>query len=41
MTANPELENSLGQQRKSSVDLKMSAFGGKAEVNFGRLEVRS
>ncbi len=30
----------LGQNRKSSVGLGMSASGGKAEVNFGRLEVR-
>ncbi len=31
----------LGHKRKSSVGLGMSAFGGKAEVNFGRLKVRS
>ncbi len=29
----------LGQKRKSSVGLGMSAFGGKAEVDFGRLNV--
>ncbi len=29
-----------GQQRKSSVSLKMSLVGGKAEVDFGRLKVR-
>ncbi|MEE8236974.1 MAG: hypothetical protein V3S67_01560, partial [Gammaproteobacteria bacterium] len=28
-----------GQNRKSSVDLGMSVVGGKAEVDFGRLEV--
>ncbi len=31
----------LGQQRKSSVGLGMSVVGGEAEVDFGRLEVRS
>jgi hypothetical protein len=30
-----------GQQRKSSVALGMSAPGGTAEVDFGRLKVRS
>ena len=30
----------VGQQRKSSVSLGMSASGGKAEVDFGLLEVR-
>ncbi len=29
----------LGQQRKSSVGLGMSGVGGKAEVDFGRLDV--
>jgi len=29
----------LGQKRKSSVGLEMSALGGKADLNFGRLEV--
>ncbi len=29
----------LGQQRKSSVDLGMSALGGKADFDFGRLDV--
>ncbi len=29
----------VGQKQKSSVGLGMSAFGGKAEVNFGRLNV--
>jgi hypothetical protein len=29
-----------GHNRKSSVSLKMSALGGKAEVNFGLLKVR-
>ena len=31
----------LGQNRKSSVGLGMSGVGGGAEVDFGRLEVRS
>ncbi len=31
----------LGQQRKSSVDHGMSAFGGRAEVHFGLLDVCS
>ncbi len=30
-----------GQQRKSSVGLGMSAPGGKADLNFGRLDVCS
>ncbi len=30
-----------GHKRKSSVGLGMSAFGGKAEVDFGRLDVCS
>ncbi len=29
----------LGQKRKSSVDLGMSALGGKADIIFGRLDV--
>ncbi len=29
----------LGHKRKSSVGLGMSAFGGGAEVDFGRLDV--
>jgi hypothetical protein len=29
----------LGQQRKSAEATETSAFGGKAEVDFGRLEV--
>ncbi len=29
----------LGQKRKSSVGLGMSAFGGRAEVDFGWLDV--
>ena len=29
----------LGQKQKSSVGLRMSGVGGKAEVDFGRLEV--
>ncbi len=29
----------MGQTRKSSVGLGMSAVGGRAEVDFGRLEV--
>jgi hypothetical protein len=29
----------VGQQRKSSVGLGMSALGGKAEVDFGQREV--
>ncbi len=31
--------HSLGQKRKSSVDLGMSALGGRADLNFGRLDV--
>ena len=31
--------HSLGQQRKSSLALGMSGLGGKAEVDFGRLDV--
>jgi hypothetical protein len=30
----------LGQKRKSSVGLGMSGVGGRAEVDFGRLDVR-
>ncbi len=33
--------SALGQNRKSSVGLGMSGVGGGAEVDFGRLEVRS
>ncbi len=35
----PEFLHSLGHKRKSSVGLEMSALGGKAEVDFGRLDV--
>ena len=28
-----------GQKRKSSVGFGMSAFGGKADIDFGRLDV--
>ena len=31
----------VGQTRKSSMGLGISALGGKAEVDFGRLEVSS
>jgi|LKGT01.1.fsa_nt_gi hypothetical protein len=30
-----------GHNRKSVTATRMSAFGGKAEVEFGRLKVRS
>ena len=33
------LISGLGHKRKSSVSLGMSAFGGRAEVDFGRLNV--
>ena len=39
MLFRPEFLHSLGQKRKSSVGLGMSAIGGKAEVDFGRLDV--
>ena len=35
----PILTSVVGQNRKSSVGLGMSGVGGKAEVEFGRLEV--
>ncbi len=31
--------SALGHKRKSSVGLGMSAFGGRAEVDFGPLDV--
>ncbi len=36
----PEFLHSLGQQRKSAEATEMSAFGGKADLNFGRLDFR-
>ncbi len=33
------LTSGLGQQRKSGQGHGMSAFGGQAEVDFGRLDV--
>ncbi len=35
------LTSAVGHQRKSNVSLEMSAFGGKADMDFGRLKVRS
>ncbi len=35
----PAAMAALGQQRKSSVSLEMSAFGGKADLNFEPLHV--
>jgi len=35
----PEFLQSLGQKRKSSVGLGMSASGGKADFDFERLNV--
>ncbi len=32
--------SALGQTRKSVTALRMSPFGGKADLNFGRREVR-
>ena len=34
-----ELTSASGHNRKSVTATRMSAFGGKAEVDFGRLEV--
>ncbi len=39
MTANPELENSLGHKRKSAKVVGMSGVGGKADLDFRRLDV--
>ena len=36
-----QLTSPVGQNRKSSVGLGMSGVGGGAEVDFGRLKVRS
>ena len=33
------LTSPLGQKRKSSAGFGMSAFGGKADIDFGRLDV--
>ena len=33
------LTSAVGQKRKSVTATRMSAFGGKAEVDFGRLNV--
>ena len=37
--AGPRAMTGLGQKRKSSVGFGMSAYGGKADIDFGRLEV--
>ena len=34
-----ELTSAVGQKRKSSVGFGMSVAGGKADLNFGRLDV--
>ncbi len=38
-TAQQSTEPAVGHNRKSVTATRMSAFGGKAEVDFGRLDV--
>ncbi len=40
LTSNPELENSLGQNRKSRTTVLMSVMHLKAEVSLSRFDVR-
>ena len=39
LTSDPELENSLGQKRKSEATPKMSAVGGEADVIRSKADI--